>query len=345
MTRKKITFIAAGNVFVLAMAAGLYLADHPHTALNDFNQTHNFMNTSGTILFTAMLTLFAGFQAVIGQAQDIYRSTQELLDELKQLKKDVDDGKITAANWQQQGRMVRGLIIETLNAGERKKRIEGDGYTEAGKKALEETYKAVVKSLAGKGISNEEPMDEILKLLYNELTTTIESVKNYNAGDLFMVSGTEAPWLLRALSKKELQRWEQESIKDWNSFAPINKKKFDEAFKELNTLALKKIPAFKPNPKNFATRNAAEETLMKKQLPAIKIHQIGLAQTNWEIQKNELDIIQKRFKVGYVWGKDPNDDFQFCRLYQVNIIQDYAGGGKYNASEAVAVGSWVVGCP
>lgn len=299
---------------------------------------------SKLLLTVAVWLIFFFVQAAV-HAQDLSRPTQELLDELKSLNKDVDEGKVTSANWQQQGRFVRGLITETLNMEERKSRIENDGYTDAGKKALDGAYKSLAKSLAKNGIFYEEPMDAVLGLLYAQLTTTIESVKNYKPGDLMMVTGGEAPWLFRAISKNEYQKWEHESINDWKIYAPINKQKFDEAFKTLNQLAAAKIPKFKPNAGNFAQHNAQEEALMKKEIPSVTIHKIGLAQSNWDIQKNDLDVIQKRFKTGYCWAKDPADDFQYCRLYQINIVQEYLGGGKYDSSQAILVGTWVVGCP
>jgi hypothetical protein len=301
------------------------------------------MNSKLAIVIAASLFFFL-FQAVV-HAQDLERPTIELLEELTSLTKEVDEGKITSQNWQQQRSFVRRLIDETLNIEQRKSRIDSEGYHAAGKTALEVAYINLARSLEKHGITNEEPMDLVLGLLHTQLTTTIQSVKDYKPGDLLMVTGGEAPWLLRAISKKEYQKWETESIKDWSAYAPVNKQKFDEAFKELNALAATNVPRFKPNASNFSQHNAEEEALMKKQVPNVTIYKIGLAQATWEIQKNELDVIEKRFKTGYCWAKDPSDDIPYCVLYQVNIIQEYAGGGKYGPSKAVLLGKWVVGCP
>lgn len=80
-------------------------------------------------------------------------------------------------------------------------------------------------------------------------------------------------------------------------------------------------------------------------LSNIRIYQIGLAQSNWDIQKNGLGIPEKLFKVGYVWGQDSGDDHSYCKLYQINIIQDYSGAGTYGASYAVYLENWLTGCP
>jgi hypothetical protein len=77
----------------------------------------------------------------------------------------------------------------------------------------------------------------------------------------------------------------------------------------------------------------------------LKIHKIGLYHGTWQIDKNNLGIPNARYKQGYIWVRDTADDHPYCHLYQVNIIQNYAGGGTYAASSARFIGDTLFGCP
>jgi hypothetical protein len=343
-------------IILLSSAAGLtsiaHASVHHHTVPARGERPALFVNfknvnmkNSLTVIATIILAMLM-FQATLAQGS-YSRPTQQQLDDISEVKKEVDDGKITKANWETSGRFQRGIISQALISEQRKNLIENTTSDAAERKALNSAYDGLVKSLSKQGISHDEPMDEVLKFLYAQLESTIQSVKEFKTTDRFMVSGPEKDWLLRAISKKEYDKWIADSKIDWSTFPPINKKKFDEGFSTLKASAAKQIPTFKPSSKNFTNENAADIAMIKKQIDAksVSIHRIGLAQQDWDIQKSELQVPEKKYKVGYVWGKDSRDDFSYCRLYQVNIIQDYEGGGKYGKSYAVLLDSWVVGCP
>ena len=80
-------------------------------------------------------------------------------------------------------------------------------------------------------------------------------------------------------------------------------------------------------------------------IPGMVVHKIGLYQNQWLISKNALGIPHNRYKQGAIYGRDPNSDHPYCRIWYVNIIQNYSGGGTYAASYATYVGSDFVTCP
>ncbi len=80
-------------------------------------------------------------------------------------------------------------------------------------------------------------------------------------------------------------------------------------------------------------------------LATLKIHKIELAQSNWLISKNDFGLSMARYKQGYIWVRDTTDDHPYCHFYQINIIQDYAGGGTYGASYARFLDNTLFGCP
>jgi hypothetical protein len=191
----------------------------------------------------------------------------------------------------------------------------------------------------------EEPLDGTMSFLLDELIKTKVSVDRYNSKDyMYLVSrGGESEWLLRAVSMNERQKWAQEWLK-----TPVAKRKFNEAFDALAASAKVKLPVYIPNNNNFAFHNVTEEKMMKSVLenaPTLQIHKIGFYHSSWQIDKNSLGIPNARYKQGYAWVRDTSDDHQYCHLYQVNIIQNYAGGGTYAASYARFLGDTLFGCP
>jgi hypothetical protein len=80
-------------------------------------------------------------------------------------------------------------------------------------------------------------------------------------------------------------------------------------------------------------------------LSKLKIHKIGLANQEWLIEKNALGIPINRFKRGYVWVTDTTNDYPYCHLYQISLIQDYSGSGTYGATYMTFANDWIVGCP
>lgn len=182
-----------------------------------------------------------------------------------------------------------------------------------------------------------------LRAHLEEIEKKQKEVDEYNPADkLYMVSATTYDYLLFAVSPSAREKW----LKGAN--AVEFKPNLDPALDALAAAAAKKLPIYVPNAKSFAFRNPLEEKMMKTQagnLAALKIHKIGLAQSNWLISKNDIGIPTARYKQGYIWARNTADDHPFCHLYQINIIQDYAGGGTYGASYAQHIDSTLMGCP
>lgn len=159
-----------------------------------------------------------------------------------------------------------------------------------------------------------------------------------------VVAQENEQWLLRALSKKSRAAWATEFF----SSSTAGKKEF---FQELDLLAdavTAKLPLYQPKKANFEFRSATDEALIKKALPnsaSLTIHSIGFTTSDWQIAKNSYDVPLSRYKRGYVWARNSTDDYSFCHLYQVNIIQEYQGGGNYSQSQVKLLGDYIFGCP
>ena len=120
------------------------------------------------------------------------------------------------------------------------------------------------------------------------------------------------------------------------------------ALDKLAASAAVKLPLFLPNTKIYAQHNAAEEGLMKSKIDNLadhKIFYIGIEEPNWLIDKNEYGLPKSRYKHGMVWVRYTPNDHPYCRVYYINVIQDYAGGGTYGASYGYFVEDKLFGCP
>lgn len=120
------------------------------------------------------------------------------------------------------------------------------------------------------------------------------------------------------------------------------------AFDKLAATAATKLPLFLPNTGAYAQHNTAEERLMKSKISDLANHKIfytGIQEPNWLIDKNEFGLPKNRYKHGMVWVRYTQNDHPYCRVYYINIIQDYAGGGTYGASYAAFIEDQLLGCP
>jgi hypothetical protein len=149
-----------------------------------------------------------------------------------------------------------------------------------------------------------------------------------------------------ALSPTERTAW----LKDHKALdvrdTPNNK--LDAAFDSLKESLIRRIPDNKVDPKAFAFHNLGEEKMIVTDMSSvsgIKVYKTGLSEANWLIDKNDYGLPTARYKHGMLWGRNPNAEDQFCRIWYVNIIQDYSGGGTYGASYAKYTGKELVACP
>lgn len=124
--------------------------------------------------------------------------------------------------------------------------------------------------------------------------------------------------------------------------------KLDAALEALKESLTRRLPENKINAKSFLNRNAAEEKLVMQEMSDVtgmKVFKIGFNQPSWLIDKNELGIPKARYKHGLVYGRNPNAEDPFCRVWYVNVIQDYAGGGTYGATYARYISKEYIACP
>ncbi len=144
-----------------------------------------------------------------------------------------------------------------------------------------------------------------------------------------------------AVSPKERQKWLKDKKVAQNP-------KLDAALDALAASLAKQLARHLAEPKAYNFRNPAEEKLMTAEMadvPGLLIHKIGLNQSAWVIDKNDLGIPINRYKRGMIWGRNPNADHPHCQFWYVNLIQDYSGGGTYGTRYARFVGSELAGCP
>lgn len=191
-----------------------------------------------------------------------------------------------------------------------------------------------------------DEMDFRLQLFLEKIETAQKQVNEYTPETKIYPVGSEGyEWLVNAVSMRERNKFYEK----WKTLlTPAGRNKFETALNKLAAAAGEKLPLYLPNPKEYNFRNAAEEKMLKAELENLanlKIYKIGLKQSAWLIDKNSLGIPTARYKHGMLWVRDSADDHQFCKIYYVNIIQDYAGGGTYGASYAKFTGNELAGCP
>ncbi len=193
-------------------------------------------------------------------------------------------------------------------------------------------------------ISAQEEMDFRLTFFLEKIAKAQKAADEYTPETrVYLVGSGEYEWLERAVSPKAREEWS----KKWLT-KPNERQKFNEVFDALAATAAKKLPLCQTNPKAYNFRNPAEETMIKAKLDNLakfKIHKIGFKESAWLIDKNSLGIPTARYKHGMVWVRDETDDHSYCKVFYLNIIQDYAGGGTYGASYAKLIGNELAGCP
>ena len=158
----------------------------------------------------------------------------------------------------------------------------------------------------------------------------------------WLINSNNYDHLLYAVSPSAREKWltGANALDYKNCLAP--------AFDKLAASAATKLPRFLPDTKAYAQHNPAEERLMKSKISDLADHKIfyaGIQEPNWFIEKNDLGIPKARYKHGMVWVRYTPNDHPYCRVYYINVIQDYAGGGTYGASYATFIEDRLFGCP
>ncbi len=157
-------------------------------------------------------------------------------------------------------------------------------------------------------------------------------VREYNDG--------ENIYLMMAVSASR----RQEFLGRWKD--PEFVKCMNTALDELGVIARKTLPTYRPS--GFPIRNAAEEQILKggvSELAKGTVFGGGFASAAWSIQKNRNDLPVARYKHGMIYARIPGVDDGFCRVFHINLVQDYSGGGTYNASKGKLVRTEFASCP
>ena len=169
-----------------------------------------------------------------------------------------------------------------------------------------------------------------------------KEVESFTPERGWLINSNNYDHLLYAVSPQAREKWLS------SSNALDYKNCLASAFDKLAASAATKLPLFLPNTKAYAQHNPAEERLIRSKISDLadhKIFYIGVQEPSWLIDKNELGIPKNRYKHGMVWVRYTPNDHAYCRVYYINVIQDYAGGGTYGASYATFIEDQLVGCP
>jgi hypothetical protein len=322
-----------------ATSARSIISEKENLELNDSAlQNQHDMKQNAIFALTLIALLAFGFQAAVAQSDKLDSGAEDILHQIAAFRKILESGE----SYYPDGPPAHPWSKRATSKEERERfytRWEPTPYT---KKKFDEALDEIAKLLNDKNRAGKEELSVAVKFQLDEIVRIQTEVERFDPAEHdFIVNSSEGEWLLRAVSMREREKWAKSFFKPGIG----GKKEFWQKLDALATSGSKKIPMFKPNQTSFAYHDAAEEAMMKAKLGNVKIHQIGLANKIWEISKNEHDIPINRYKRGYVWAKNASDDYNYCHLYQVNIIRDYTGGGKYGSSYAQFLGDWLAACP
>jgi hypothetical protein len=181
----------------------------------------------------------------------------------------------------------------------------------------------------------------VYQSLYIEVQDEIDIMKTY---DPKKSKGPNHEWIMRAVSKKVREKWAADFFDD----APKSKARYYKGLDELSLLCSKKLSLRLPPEDFLAYRDVNDEALITKNLgdlSKLKVHKIGFQSAISGIYKNDLGVPLNKWKFGYVYLRDNNDDHPYCKVYKYNMVQEYEGGGKYGKTYPSFEDVWLVGCP
>ena len=193
----------------------------------------------------------------------------------------------------------------------------------------------------------ERSEDARVNKFQDDVKQTLQDVRDYTPQTKTAIAQSgNWDWLERAISP----RARAEFLNKWSSLLqPKQRQGFERDLDAIAAALPPKVAAFTQAQINkFPFRNPVEEKMMRSQLnefTGLVVHKIGLYQNQWVIAKDRFGLPINRYKQGAIYGRDPGSDHSYCRIWYVNMIQDYAGAGTYGASYAKYVGSDFVTCP
>lgn len=169
-----------------------------------------------------------------------------------------------------------------------------------------------------------------------------QQLESWNpANQVFPRPNSSDDYISLALSTKERGSW----LRD-KKVAPDAK--LEATLNELKATLTRRLPEYTIDSRSFTNRNAAEEKLLIAEMsdvPGVKVFKIGFNQPTWLIDKNEWGIPKARYKHGLVYGRNPASEDQFCRVWYINVVQEYTGAGTYGPTQARYIEKEFIACP
>ncbi|MEP6602287.1 MAG: hypothetical protein ABJB49_10850 [Nitrospirota bacterium] len=186
--------------------------------------------------------------------------------------------------------------------------------------------------------------DAWLEIILEEINKRKKEVESYEPGEGRQIVTRSTPELFfPAISLRARERYFKSVQMNETRRSALNT-----ALDSLAATAAKKLPLYKPDATIFAFRSPPSQQMMLSSLmnaATLKVHKTGIKEATWLIEKNELGIPVDRYKHGYIWVRDSNDDHPYCHLYTLHITQTYAGGGTYGQTFVKLSDDELVGCP
>lgn len=116
----------------------------------------------------------------------------------------------------------------------------------------------------------------------------------------------------------------------------------------LAAVAKRTLPGY-TGPAGYTNGTPAERKVLLTAINDLtegKVLKSGIRQANWVIDKDSYNFPTARYKHGYVLIQYPKRNHGgFCWVFWINVVQDYAGGGTYGASEGRFISRALAGCP
>lgn len=189
--------------------------------------------------------------------------------------------------------------------------------------------------------------NSLVQIHLMDLEKTKKEAEEFRPGlrDYFVstLSDSKNLYLEAALSPSVREEW----LGRFRKNDPLFEQCMKPALDALAAAARKTLPSY-TGPAGYTLGTPAEKKALLgaiKDIAKAKVLKVGIKEANWLIEKNSLGIPTARFKHGVIWAQYPNMDDGFCRIFRVNLVQDYAGGGTYGASYGNFVGRSYAGCP
>lgn len=194
------------------------------------------------------------------------------------------------------------------------------------------------------GKASSTQSDPWLEIMLEDIHKKESEVESYDPSERSQLVTRSTPdfFTIAISARARAAYYKQERVNE------TRKSALNAALDRLAASAAKKLPLYKPNATLFAFRNPSAEQMMIRNLPnaaTLRVHKTGLKEADWLIEKNQFGIPVDRYRHGFIWARDSNDEHPYCHLYTVFVQQNYAGGGGYGQAFARVSDDEIFGCP